>query len=241
MLKFIFIGLIFINFACTSAKKETVQKSEKTEIDNVDISNEAKVNLIVNYPVLLQKTHLKYKTLNLPFKADSAYFKKFKAGKGLKDEEIKLLVSNFTESKDYTEGYIYDVVRLNHLKQMDQYEEYVNSLDLAQLKDANANIIGKIERNDSSFILWSVDYSSYEACPFYSGTEIYCSFIQDGIVKKCLKLGEYSIGGDAPVHGETFSTFTINKDFSVQRRIHSAYYEDDVLQEKKSSKDMIKL
>lgn len=241
MLKFIFIGLLFVNFACTSAKKETVQKSEQPEIENTEVSNDPEVNLVVNYPILLEKAHLKFKILNLPFKADSAYFKKFKAGKGLKDEEIKLLASNFRESKDYTEGYIYDVVRLNHLKQMDRYEEYVNNLDLAQLKDANANIIGKIERNDSCFIVWSIDYCSYEACPFYSGIEIYCSFIQDGIVKKCLKLGEYSSSGDAPVYGESFSTFTIHKDFTVQRRIHSAYYDDDVLQEKKSSKDMIKL
>ena len=151
------------------------------------------------------------------------------------------MASNFIESKNYTEGYIYEVLRLNHLKQMEQYVDYVEHLDLAQLKDANANIIGKIERNDSSFILWSIDYSSYEACPFYSGTEIYCSMIHEGIVKKCLKLGEYHSGGDAPVYGETFATFTIDKAFNANRRIHSAYYEDDVLQEKKSSKDIIKL
>ena len=79
MLKFIFIGLLFVNFACTPAKKETIQKSEQPEIENTVVSNEPKFNLVVNYPVLLEKAHLKFKILNLPFKADSSYFKKFKA------------------------------------------------------------------------------------------------------------------------------------------------------------------
>jgi hypothetical protein len=195
----------------------------------------------LTYPEQFKEKIKDIKKLNLPFKTDSTYFKEFALKEEMDDATVKLLVSNFSGSEDYNDNYVYEVLRLNHLKRMAQYEDYVNLLDLGQLKDANAYWIGRIEKGDTALILWNVQYSSYEACPFYSGNEIFVSVIHEGIVKKCIKIGEYSTGGDAPYWFENFILFSIDDSFMIERKKYYASYDDDALVESIISSDSISL
>lgn len=214
-------------------------QSCKSKIDSQpEVFKESKAKDLV-YPEQLRDLIKKQNKEKLPFQADSTYVKEFTIENEIDDASIKLLVSNFSESENYDDGYIYEVLRLNNLKSMSQYEDYVNLLDIGQLKDASAHWIGVIEKGDSALVLWAVKYSSYEACPFYSGNEIFASLIHEGIVKKCAKIGEYTSGGDAPYWFENYGLFTIDETFTVIRKMFYASYDDDTLQEKSNSSDVI--
>jgi len=195
----------------------------------------------LTYPEQLKEKIKDLKKLDLPFKTDSVFFKEFTPGMEMDDASLKLLISNFSGGEDFGDNYVFEVLRLNHLKRMSQYEDYVNLLDLGQLKDANAYWIGRIEKGDTALILWNVQYSSYEACPFYAGNEIFVSLIHEGIVKKCVKIGEYSSGGDAPYWFESFILFAIDDSFLIERKKYYASYDDDTLEESIISSDSIRL
>ena len=239
------ISFVICSIFLLSCSSEESKGKEKLVVETADVMTEESTQEVIQktvvYPSGLLSKQEKLKTINLPFKSDSTYLRKFKSGKEMSDSELKILLSNFQTSEKYDEGYAYDVVRMNWLKKVSQYEEYTENLDLAQLKNATAHWLGKIEKGDSALILWSVSYSSYEACPYYTGNEIFSSLIKDGIVLKSYRIGGFSSAGDPPVSFESFENFTINEDFSISRRMNTASFEDEKLNEKSKFKDVIKL
>jgi hypothetical protein len=197
------------------------------------------VKQTVVYPELLREFVANTSKMQLPFMADSNFVKKEsekEKGQILTNEEIELLAKKNLKEEDFY--YVGELIKLNKMKAKGTYKKYVESLDLAMLKDATARAIGYTESGDSAVFIWCVQYSSYEACPYYAGTDFFISLIQNGKVIKTLRSGKYLSAGDPPSSMEEYGLFTIHENLMIEKRKYSYTYEDEEVVEKRKSEDI---
>lgn len=185
------------------------------------------------YPEAFSASLDKIQRLTLPYSMDTNLLKNFEAsGLEVPEAELRLLLSNFVNiHADYDNLYAYEALRINRLKLMSEYETYVENLDIGQLKNATANYLGKLETGNKAIILWTVSISSYEACPFYSGTQVFASVIEKGIISESLQVGQYFAGGDPPSMFEHVSNFKIDKNLRLEKKSEYKVWDEDVLVE----------
>ena len=94
---------------------------------------------------------------------------------------------------------------------MGTYEDYVNNIDIGMMKESEANIHQKLIIDANNYImLWSISYSTYEACPYASGTIVFGTYFNNNVAQNTATLGEDSGGGDAPYWGGTLITSQIS-------------------------------
>ncbi|MCB0478646.1 MAG: hypothetical protein KDC84_10805 [Crocinitomicaceae bacterium] len=236
-MKILFLTPIFVFFfiSCSNSDSGT-EKSEVQSTDSSEVVADTLADSVVipelseDLVSLLQK---KTKEYDLPFELDSVGFAKLSEAidKRLNSKEIKLLSQNLLDH-EYTEEVNW---RVEHLLKMEErkrkggYEEYLNSLDIGMLRDIEASM-GPILRIDehSFMILWKIEYGSYEACPYYSGTLIIASLVYQNELKNSILVGEVSGGADAPVWGDTEVYSTIDsKGIRSIRKDRSCEGEED--------------
>jgi hypothetical protein len=106
----------------------------------------------------------------------------------------------------------------NHFNKLDsliinnKYNEYIDQLDIGMIKICNAYINGQLKLStDLKMILWSLNYSTYEACPYTSGTKIIGTLFYNENITNTIQIGEISGGGDAPMYWDTEIYSLINK------------------------------
>jgi hypothetical protein len=88
---------------------------------------------------------------------------------------------------------------IEKLKQSGRYENYVDSLTIGMLKDAMAFRIGAIKTKDNfPILLWGINESSYDACPFYWGVSIIASYPLEKGGYAHILVGEDYSAGDPP-------------------------------------------
>jgi hypothetical protein len=113
----------------------------------------------------------------------------------------RLLENSPTFNGEY---YIKIFCELDSLKSVGAYEEYVRNLDIGMMQVADAFVEGMIQLNDQKqVLLWSINYSTYEACPFASGAAVYGTLLDNYEVINTMLLAEVSSGGDPPSWGDT--------------------------------------
>ncbi len=109
-----------------------------------------------------------------------------------------------------------DFIKIDSIKKAGQYDTYLENLDIAMLRDARAFAIQKTNlKGDFQGMLWGITYSSYEACPAYSGTDLFFSFMAEGNLQRTLQVGSCYGVIDPP---SAFSSI-----------IHSRFRADDLL------------
>jgi len=126
--------------------------------------------------------------------------------------EVKYLSSQLVENKptSWNSYQITTFLKLDSLKNNGKYENYLDDLDIGMMARSNANLYAKINVSDSLFmVLWYINYSTYEACPFSAGTVIFGTLFNNSKALNTSVLGEVSGGGDAPYWGSTFVTSQI--------------------------------
>lgn len=112
-------------------------------------------------------------------------------------DTIKLFFEKF--EYPYTESYDYqlvnDFLRIDSLKKANVYEDYLQTLDLGMLRSAEVLSLGKRSLSDQNIALfWAIRYSSYEACPFYHGVDVYLTILDENELTKTIKVGSnYSV------------------------------------------------
>jgi len=124
----------------------------------------------------------------------------------LSANEVRFLTEHLFDSTPdtYLISYLKDFYNLDSLIQNNTYNKYVDELDIGMMKFCRAYINGQIElSNDTTIVLWSLTYSTFEACPFTFGTKILATLFINDNKKNCIQIGELSGGGDAPMYWET--------------------------------------
>ena len=92
------------------------------------------------------------------------------------------------------EGYFYDVIpeflRIDSLKKADRYEDYISHIDIGQLQEAKAYQIKNVNLSESKLgKIWGIYYGSYEACPAYSGDDIFLTILEKNIPISTILIG----------------------------------------------------
>jgi hypothetical protein len=90
--------------------------------------------------------------------------------------------------------------KIDSLKQCGQYGKYVDSLDIGMVQSSSAYVAGKMSWATGSLFLFTLNLSSYEACPSFSGNYAMAVFMPaTGKMQLCL-LAKYFTGIDPPVY-----------------------------------------
>ncbi|MFT7249758.1 MAG: hypothetical protein ACI9QN_002761 [Arcticibacterium sp.] len=114
----------------------------------------------------------------------------------------KKIVSFVTEG--YLDSAIEGFLEIDSLKKNKKYKKYLKHLDLGDLQDANAFLIQEWDfSKDTTASLWQIKYSSYEACPYYQGTDIYLSMMTNDSLLYTVQVGSKYHAGDPPMGFES--------------------------------------
>ena len=159
-------------------------------------------------------------TLNAPYVLDHKEIEALdQSDNELTQQEVALLTEHLVENEDF--GFIKyrleSYFKVHHLKDSIGEEAYMEDIDLGMTKNCDAYVNKKVNLTENrSLLIWSLDYSTYEACPYYAGTYVLATLCVDGKISHTAFVGESSGGGDAPVWStiEMSSTIT-NEDIQV--------------------------
>lgn len=172
----------------------------------VTSSTEEKIELVeIQYPKEISNQIDDFLTEKFDFIINSDFFDdsiKNNSKTTLDVEIIKLFSSklskdSFTETNTY---YLNDYYKIEEAKKEKKYEEYIQKLDIGMMRDANCYALSRLEFGDSiGLLIWKIDYSSYEACPYYAGTHVMGTLIVDGKIKETLQLANKETAADAPM------------------------------------------
>ena len=232
-------SFLFFLCACTSEEKSMTQTSDHessgAENDSLNAERVPETVVLQSFPKQLNTRIADFDTLALPFHLKHEDLDNFESPAELNRSQFSFLYQNFDKTgiDDYT--YIKDASEMYDLKNKGEYEAYVAHLDLAQLRDATAHPFGQINLDTAVVLLWTVNYSSFEACPFYAGTDLYASVVQNDSVQTTVFLGNESSGGDPPSFGETLLQLKISEQLSTKRTSTYKTYEDEELLESSES------
>lgn len=130
----------------------------------------------------------------------------------LSGDEVSILQEKLVESPctEFNTYQINEFLKMDSLNESGELEEYLSSLDIGMMARIDAGAIQLISLNDSSDIfLWFLDYNTFEACPYASGTAVYGSLFVNKEFRNTAVLGDISGGGDPPVWGRTLITSII--------------------------------
>jgi len=81
-------------------------------------------------------------------------------------------------------------------------------------RNFDAYLHDRVNLSENTYLLiWSFDYSTYEACPFYAGQYVLATMCTNGKISNTVFIGEDSGGGDPPYMGSVLATSNISDAF----------------------------
>lgn len=188
----------------------------------------------LEYPDKLEHKLYLFPQMEFDLKIDSAFFKdenRNNTKNKLSLEDVSFLSEklNHDELSESDSYYLKNYLKIAQSKREGSYEAYLSSLDLGMTKDANCFALGRLEFGDSmALLIWKIDYSSYEACPMFSGTHILGTMIYKGNLGKTMQLAAYESAADAPMNSESFHLASINKYGQIKGSNHVMVKEMDL-------------
>ena len=232
------ISLVLIASSCSSKNDSGVIPNDEiiADVDTVNTEEPVPTPLVLQtFPEELANLSSKFDTLQLPFILKHEDLEKHSSKGELSAKQLEFVSQNFQDKDVESYTYLKDALKMYKRKQKGTYQEYVDNLDLAQLKDATAHPYGQLNLDSAIVLLWIIDYSSFEACPFYTGKDLYASVIQNDSVQTTVYLGNEGSGGDPPMFAETFMKLKITKLLEMTRETTENVYEDETLYESDKS------
>jgi hypothetical protein len=152
-----------------------------------------RVNRTINFPYLLNQDAID--NLNL---SDNV----------LSQEEVELLSQYLIIKPGFSDinSRLNSYFRFNELIDSIGEEAYSNQIDLGMTQHFDAYLHYRVNLTKKKYLLiWSLDYSTYEACPFYAGQYVLATMCADGKISNTVFIGEDSGGGDPPYMTSVFA------------------------------------
>ena len=144
---------------------------------------------------------------------DSVYLEDLEVDTTLQSLDVDVLKSlikriQVPDSTYFNANVFQEFLKIDSLKKSGKYEEYLEHLDIGMLRDAEAFDLGEVKLGKQSAQLWGLRFSSYEACPYYHGVDLFLSFKNESEVSKTILVGSKMDWTDPPmiVENSTFST-----------------------------------
>lgn len=168
-----------------------------------------------------------FKKLNLPFVIDTTFIQTIDTNKRISYQQVRQLGEKILEL-DYgsPEYNINGFCKIDSLKQEEKYQQYIDSLDIGMLKTAIAFKVGYIDLgNNRKLFIWGTCLSSFEACPFFSGTHLIGTFKNSKNENTHFLLAQLAGSGDPPAFLNQEITARIENETV---KIHSLDTRDDM-------------
>jgi hypothetical protein len=203
-------------------KVSEIQVPELTQDTTVTVAvEEPKPEISAHLQTILDKSDTTY---FLPMAVDTNFIKVIdfndKSDRtALNFENGQYLGARILESAPTFEGEYYMEVfcELDSLKSAGAYADYVNNLDIGMMQVADAFVEGIIDLGEGKhMLLWSINFSTYEACPYASGAAVYGTLLSNYEVQNTMLLAEVSGGGDPPAWGDTNVSTEITAEFEIE-------------------------
>lgn len=220
MKKLIIYGATFCSLLFTACSNDQ-QKAEETQpvitdsVPQTDSIAKIPEEIVVPDPEA-EKLLAKFtKDEKFPFVLESKKVEQLTKGKELSGAEVKLLTKKIRDNGPNSEGsfMLASFFKIDSIKSHKQYDDYVASLDIGQMKESKCFVLSKIMLSDVDYVLfWMNDYSTYEACPYGWGKVVFATAIHKSNIGETIVFAEHSGGADAPVSGETRIKGTLNAD-----------------------------
>ncbi|MEO9533459.1 MAG: hypothetical protein ABJG68_00560 [Crocinitomicaceae bacterium] len=216
------LSLLFTVFVFSCTNEGTVDSGQNSNSEDPDTSTvlDSIVDEIIQIPVDSNRRKIDVSALfdkatenfELPLKIDSTFLEKYAitgddAEYNLTYQEAQHLGFSFPDGNlsNSQKWQIQTFVNMDSLKQSNKLEDYLSSLDIGQARYATANMFGKVKVSDqTTILLWSSDYATYEACPYGEGVYIFGTVFTNQTATQTSLLGQESGGGDAPVWGDEY-------------------------------------
>ena len=126
----------------------------------------------------------------------------------LSKKEVELLSQYMVIKPGFSdiESRLNSYFRFNQLIDSIGEEAYNNQIDLAMTQYFDAYLHYRVNLTKKKYLLiWSLDYGTYEACPYYAGQYVLATMCADGKISSTVFIGEDSGGGDPPYMSSVFA------------------------------------
>jgi len=230
---YIYFLSLFI-FACggTTSNEEidhfdqAIDTIEETAIDTL----KAEVIAIPNEIAELLKNFRD--TFELPLTVDSTFIQERNDGDQLESSQFNyqtvrdLIQNGFANGPAEEQKYMLNAtIEIDSLKSINAYEDYLSSIDIGMLQDVVYNGHGIIIfPNNRHLLIWTMNYSSYKACPYYTGTVVFGTLLDRYQIMNTIELAEITSSGDPPAFGETAADSEVSED-KITTKYREAYGE----------------
>lgn len=209
-MKYIFtLFIVFLFVSCSNNSKDTVPENQ-TLTDTLAIDT-----LAVQAFSFDEK---EFKVLKLPFVIDTLFIQTVDTNHRLTYQQVRQLGINGIKGEVSDLHYSFNqMCMIDSLKQINKYQEYVNKLDIGMMEKSIVFKVGVLDvGNNNRLFIWGTIYSSYPACPFYSGTELIGTLVTNDKQNIHISLAKIAGGGDPPSMGNTETTCKINTDGTIE-------------------------
>ena len=178
------------------------------------------------------------KTLNFPFLLNQDAIDNLSLSDNvLSQEEVELLSQYmvikpaFSDIESRLDSYFY----YNQLIDSIGEEAYQNQIDLGMTQYFDAYLHYRVDLTKKKYLLiWSLDYGTYEACPYYAGQYVLATLCADGKISNTVFIGEDSGGGDPPYMTSVFAGSDV-WDSYIEVKLFEEYTEDAEMPEEEMS------
>ena len=146
----------------------------------------------------------------------------------LSQEEVNLLSQYMVIQPDFSDidTRLDSYFRFNHLIDSIGEEAYNNQIDLGMTRYFDGYLHYRVNLTEKKYLLiWSLDYSTYEACPYYAGQYVLATMCVDGKISNTVFIGEDSGGGDPPYMGSVFAGSDV-RDTYIDVKLFEEYTEE---------------
>ena len=192
--------LIFVAAVSHSSCKNVTQKTdaapEKDTTQVADTATAFRLNPEIEKFITL------FPEEELPFKADETLLEKVTKGKILNGEQVQLLAASWAKGKEsaLVNFTLESFYKIDSLKTAGGYDAYLESLDIGMTKDNNAYAISRIKfDSENEILIWGIETSSYEACPYFHEADIFMTILYKGQIGESYLLAQDYSEGDPPV------------------------------------------
>lgn len=162
-----------------------------------------------------------FKPLTLPLAIDTNFIMEVDTNNRIPYQQIRQLGTHVLPH-DLSDGLFYDInsfCEVDSIKQAGHYADYLAKLDIGMTKIAISFKLGVIDMgNDTQLFIWGIHNSSFEACPYFAGTTIIGTLVNENKENMHFLLGELSGGGDPPATGTDEVTSYIDKEGTITVR-----------------------
>lgn len=212
------LASVFLYSCGSSSKKEEVKALDSTAL-------ETKVESSMSFD------DQSFKTLQFPLVLDTVFVEKVDTNDRITYQQFRaqglnILKHDISERINYT---IDDFIKIDSLKQIGKYKNYIDSLDIGMTKQAIAYKIGVLNfKNATKLFIWGFQLKSFEACPFFTYNKIVGTYVDENKKSTHILLAEVSGGGDPPLIGDEKAWSVVKEDGTIEMNYFSVTDDLDI-------------